>query len=840
MSDSARLTRTVLPISYGLLIETDAEMDRFTGRVTINLEVMEQTSTVVLHAKELDVELVRLSQHDDVVAAELTADPKTERIIIRTERPLVEGQATLQLRFDGEVSRGLLGYYRSTFVDESGAERVLAATQFEAPHARRAFPCFDEPEFKASFAITLVVAEGLLAISNGPEMARESLGDGRVRVAFEPTIPMSTYLVAWVAGPLELTEPVDAGGVALRVAHVPGKAHLTRFALDVAAFAIPFFADYYDIPYPGEKCDLVALPDFSFGAMENLGCVTFREARLLVDPDQVTLGEASDAALTIMHEIAHMWFGDLVTMKWWNGIWLNEAFATFMEHLGIDAYRPDWRTWDDFSLGRAAALDVDALANTRTVEYEVMTPDDADGMFDVLTYQKGGSILRMVEGWLGAEAFRAGVRHYLHRFRLGNTETTDLWDSLESATSEPVRRIMDSWIFQPGLPLVSARADGDRVTITQQRFTYEGSEPGAQRWAIPLRVRVHTGASSETRSLLLDGDSTTFDASPDALVVLDAGGEGFYRISYPREWRDRLVDAGVLQPLERFGLVDDLWAAVLAGRAPAGDLLSLARKLRGEQDLVVWRVLVSVLRGIARLVDGDALARLRTEIAAVLAPTFERLGWEPAAGDDARTRQLRGLVLDAMGTLVEDPSVIARARETNTDSGTDPDVAAACIAIVARGRRRDLRRVRAARVRSPTPQAQLRYLYAMGMFPTEELALRAVRYAMSDAVRPQTGPFVIQRALRSREHGPLVWVFVRDHWDEVRARFPGTLLPRLVEGVTWLVDDASITDVPRFLADHPVPEGTRVIAQQLERQRLHRALVDRERARLSAMLLGDA
>ncbi len=609
--------------------------------------------------------------------------PRSSASLSGPASPLTEGRAQLLLHFGGEISRGLLGYYRSTYIDESGTERVLAATQFEAPHARRAFPCFDEPEFKANFSITLVVPEGLLAISNGPEIGRESLGDGRVRVHFGSTIPMSTYLVAWVVGPLELTEPVDAGGVAVRVAHVPGKAHLTRFALDIGAFAIKFFADYYGIPYPGEKCDLVALPDFSFGAMENLGCVTFREARLLLDPEQVTLSEASDAALTIVHEIAHMWFGDLVTMKWWNGIWLNEAFATFMEHLGVDAYREEWKTWDDFALGRAAALEVDALSNTRTVEYEVITPEDADGMFDLLTYLKGGSILRMVERWLGAEAFRAGVRHYLHRYRLANTETTDLWDSLESATSEPVRRIMDSWIFQPGFPLVSATAGAGSVTLTQQRFGYAAEENAEQRWAIPVRARVHTGSSSETRSLLLDGDATTFEVPADSLVVLDAGGEGFYRVAYPEEWRDRLLDAGVLGSLERFSLVDDLWATVAAGHAPATDILALARKLRGEDDLVVWRVLLSVLRGTARLVEGDALARLQADVADVVAPTFSRLGWEPAAAEDARTRQLRGIVLDAMGTLVEDPSVIGRARETDTDAGTDPDVASACVAIMA-------------------------------------------------------------------------------------------------------------------------------------------------------------
>ncbi|MDQ1508518.1 MAG: puromycin-sensitive aminopeptidase, partial [Actinomycetota bacterium] len=488
-------------------------------------------------------------------------------------------------------------------------------------------------------------------------------------------------------------------------------------------------------------------------------------------------------------------------------------------------------------LGRAAALDVDALSNTRTVEYEVLTPEDADGMFDLLTYQKGGSILRMGERWLGADAFRAGVRHYLDRYQLGNTETTDLWDSLESATSEPVRRIMDSWIFQPGFPLVAARADGDVVTITQQRFTYENAD-SSQRWAIPVRARVHSGSSYETRSLLLDGDSTTFDVPPGSLVVLDAGGEGFYRMSYPDEWRDHLLDAGVLEPLERFALVDDLWASVLAGRAPAADVLALARKLRDEHDLVVWRVLLGVLRGTARLVEGDTLVRLRAEVAEILAPAFARLGWDPAPTDDARTRQLRGVVLDAMGTLVEDPSVIARARETDPDSATDPDVASACVAIVASAGDDEtfddyVRRAAAAR----TPQAQLRYLYALGAFPTADLALRAARYAMSDDVRPQNGPFVIQRALRNREHGPLVWAFVRDHWDEVRARFSGSLVPRLVDGVTWLVDDSSVVDVPRFLADHPVPEGARMIAQHLERQRVHRALVDRERGRLAAALL---
>jgi puromycin-sensitive aminopeptidase len=832
MNHPGRLPRTTRPRRYELLIAPDLDASTFSGEVVINLELTEPTDTIVLHAKDLDVALVRLDQGGAHLAADLSVEAEREHLVITADRPLAAGDAVLELRFDGAISHGLLGFYRSTYVDEAGADRVLAATQFEAPHARAAFPCFDEPEFKAIFAITLVVADGLLALSNGPETDREALPDGNVRVRFGATIPMSTYLVAWVVGPLEVTAPVDAGGVALRVAHVPGRGHLTGFALDVGAFAITFFADYYGIAYPGEKCDLVALPDFSFGAMENLGCVTFRETRLLLDPDAVTLDEMSGAALTIVHEIAHMWFGDLVTMKWWNGIWLNEAFATFMEHLGVDAYKPEWRTWDEFALGRAAALDVDALENTRTVEYEVVTPEDADGMFDVLTYQKGGSVLRMLERWLGADAFRAGVRHYLERYQLGNTETTDLWDALEEATGKPVRRIMDTWIFQPGYPAL--RVENGR--LEQRRFTYAHSDHDEQ-WVLPVLARVHTGDQAETRSLLSDAQAVPLDVPDDALVVLNAGGEGFYRVVYPVAWRERLLDAGVLEPLERFALVDDLWASVLAGDATAAEFLACARRFSAEKDPVVWRAVIGHLRAAARLVEGDALERIGTEIATIVRPTMERLGWD-AQSDDDRTRQLRGLLINVLGSNASDPETIARAREIDERGGADADVQAAAIAVVAsHGTDQDFERFLARSAQTANPQEQIRYLHSLGDFPTEELVLRAAELALSDKIRAQNGPFVVQRALRNRDHGATAWAFISDNWERVRARFSPSLLPRLIEGTTWLVDDAVATDVTTFVASHPLPSGGRTIAQHMERLEVHRVTVARERERFSAALL---
>jgi puromycin-sensitive aminopeptidase len=686
------------------------------------------------------------------------------------------------------------------------------------------------------FSVALEVDERLLAISNGPEVARESIDDGRVRVRFGETIPMSTYLVAWVVGPLEVTEPVDAGGVAVRVVHAPGKAPLARFALDVASYGIQYFADYYGIPYPGEKCDLVALPDFAFGAMENLGCITFRETRLLLDPDAVTLDELSDAGLTIMHEVAHMWFGDLVTMKWWNGIWLNEAFATFMEHLAADAYRDEWRVWYDFALSRAAALGIDALSTTRTVEYEVVTPEDAEGMFDVLTYQKGGSVLRMLERWLGADAFRAGVRHYLDRYQLANTETTDLWDALEEATDQPARRIMDSWIFQPGYPVVVP----ENGALTQRRFAYEPARTD-ERWAVPVLARVHSSAGVETRSLLLDGDAVKLDVPDDALVVLNAGGEGFYRVAYPTAWRDRLVESGVLSDLERFSIVDDMWASVLAGDAHVDEFLTLAMQFAGERDLVVWRALLGHLRQAGRMLDGEALDRLRSRTAALIGPAFEELGWDARADEDPRRRQLRGVFIEVQGSFAKDPETIARAREVLQARAADADIAAASVAVVASVGGDDDYEMFLSRTaeNDGTPQEQLRYLYALAQFPDEDLVLRTVGHATSDAVRTQNGPFVVREALHNRDHGALVWSYVRDHWAELSGRFGGMLMTRLLEGVTWLIDDSSVRDVPAFLDAHPIPEGAKVISQHVERQRVHRAVLDRDRARLEAALLAQ-
>ncbi|MGB1643806.1 MAG: M1 family metallopeptidase, partial [Ilumatobacteraceae bacterium] len=389
-TDPHRLPRFALPQRYDITITPHLPSASFTGDVTINVDVTEPGHrTLILNAIELDI----VSAHIDGAPVSFSLDASTERLMLSGETELDVGEHQVLISFTGMINDKLRGFYRSSFTDDEGNEQVIGTTQMQSTDCRRAFPCWDEPDFKAVFGITLVVRDCDTAVSNSPEVEREPRADDLVAITFADTMMMSTYLVAFVVGPLEATEWRDVDGIPLRLVHVPGKGHLTEFGLDVAEFCLKWFQDYYGIPYPGDKVELLALPDFAAGAMENLGCITFRENLLLVDPVNATQPERQLVADVVAHELAHMWFGDLVTMRWWNGIWLNEAFATFMEIAACDAFKPEWGRWLTFGIERTVAFETDSLASTRPVEFEVNSPTDAEGMFDVLTYQKGGALL---------------------------------------------------------------------------------------------------------------------------------------------------------------------------------------------------------------------------------------------------------------------------------------------------------------------------------------------------------------------------------------------------------------------------------------------------------------
>src|SRR5262245_52076450 len=822
MEDEAhyRLPRTVVPSRYDLTLEPDLAEATFTGSEVVTVSVEEPVDEIVLNADDLELSGGRLDGPGGALeVTEIRLDPENERAHLSLSDTAEPGEWRLSLDFSGRLSDQLEGFYRSTYKDDDDRTHVIATTQFESTDARRAFPCWDEPDLKAVFGVTLVAPEGMLVISNGPETQRELVGDGRVRVRFADTMTMSTYLVAFVVGPLEATEPVDADGVPLRIVHRPGKQDLTAFAKDVGAFSLRFFADYYGIPYPDQKMDMIGLPDFAQGAMENLGCVTYRESLLLVDPRAATQPEVATVADVIAHELAHMWFGDLVTMRWWNGIWLNEAFATLMELLAVDAYRPDWERWSQFLRSRAIAFEVDALESTRSIEYPVRSPDDAAGMFDILTYTKGAAVLRMLEQYLGAERFRDGIRRYLDEHRFGNTETHDLWDSIEKATDEPVRRIMDGWIWQGGYPMVSAAVRDGAAALTQRRYLISGKEDDTS-WDVPLLVRTSRG----TDPLLIEPDGASIDAPDNGSVVVNAGVHAFVRVAYDDALLGRLTaELRSLSTDERTQLVDDTWAAVVSGRRSAVDFCRFAESFREGNELPGWQALLQGVTWCERFLTDGPREHFRSWVRGLLWPVIERIGWEPREGERDLDKPLRGALVSALGVLGADPQAYGLAmeieRESRGDGQVDPSLAAASVGIVAAGGTvedydRFLEVTKAAR----TPEEERRYLYALPDFRHEVLVDRTTTMALGPDIRAQNVPGVLARTMANRDHGGRAWTFVKEHWDEIAAKVAPTTLVYVADGIRFLTRPEDVEDTAALFEAQPIPQSALTPPQAPARQ----------------------
>ncbi len=848
-----RLPTSVTPSHYNLHLTPDLDSETFTGSVEISIEAAETTSHIVLNAKEIELKSARVVGDSGVIeVSEFTYDEELERVTLHLASEASQGSYSLAIDFDGILNRKLAGFYISTFADESGEERKIATTQFESTDARQAFPCFDEPAMKASFEVALTVPVDLFAASNGPIISEMVSDDGTERtVKFGTTIKMSTYLVAFIVGPFEATDPVDVDGVPLRIIHPMGKGHLTSFALESGAFSLKYFTDYYGIPYPGEKLDLVAVPDFAFGAMENLGCVTFREVILLVDTERATQPELLRIADVIAHELAHMWFGDLVTMEWWNGIWLNEAFATFMAAMCTDEFNPEWRRWDQFSLERSAAFDVDSLQKTRPIEYEVKSPADADGMFDLLTYEKGGSVLRMLEQHLGADRFRDGIRHYLKKHEYANTETSDLWDALEEVTGEPVRSTMDAWIYQRGYPLVNVKqCDGcDKTILTQKRFFYKAPDEADETvWPIPMGIRYadSDGNTGSMKMLMTEDDVEVAELANARWVNANGGSNGFYRVSYSPDLMTSLRDAmSEMEAIERYSLADDQWSAMAAGSSSAIDYLNLAEGYSDEDDLDVWTLLTRNLASLERILDDEAArSRMRARLGTLYNGGLSRLGWAPRDGDSPRDLELRGLLCRSLGITARDEDAMARLRNLHdrylAGDAIEPNLAAASASAVAIVGSANDYEAFLGRFKDPaTPQEERRYMTSLASFPGEGEFQNTLAMCLNGEVRSQDAPYLAGGAMFNRHHGFAAWQFIKSHWDEMLEMYPDNSIVRMVSGVQALSKPEQAADIKQFFEANSVPTAQLTLEQHLERLDVNMASRQREVGPLTKWLLAS-
>ena len=839
-----RLSRLVEPSHYDLFLHIHPDQDEFFGRETITVRVNQATTLVELNSVDLTVTNARVGAE----AASVTTDAEHQIIRLEFTTPLNVGtNADIYLEFSARLRSDLSGLYRSVYNDEHGVSHAMATTQFEATGARQAFPCFDEPDMKATFAITIEAPDSLEAITNYPEQSSESASEPGFTVHhYLTTMVMSTYILAFIVGDLRSTPPVHARGVPIRVCHAPGKDALTGFALRVAQHAISFFEDWFQIPYPAPKLDLIAIPDFAFGAMENLGAVTFRETALLVDEARAAQSELERICDVVCHEIAHMWFGDLVTMKWWNGIWLNEAFATFMETTASDAFNPEWHKWESFGIARLSALNVDGLPSTRPIEYPVIAPADADDMFDLLTYEKGCSVIKMMEQYLGEDIFKAGVRNYLNSHLHGNAETEDLWLALQEASGEPVADVMNTWILQGGHPLVSVDALPDGVRLSQDPFRFLGEETDpigeiGANWMVPIVTRELDG---QQQRVLLGQQYQVVTATAEPVIV-NAGGIGPYRTRYSQQLLPKVCEYfQELTTLERFNLIADTWSLVLANQSPLSDAIELFNRCSSETDPNVLQTVSAALSLLLRISlpeERPAVAKLTQSI---FGPVLDTLGMEPTVSDTPRAKVARSVAFAALGTIADDDEVSAQAlqwfrEEMSGVGGPSGDLASAVLAIVAKHGDDSEFAFILDRYRNPVdPLDERRHLLALADFRQPTLINRVLPMILT-SIRSQDGAFVLNRVIANESVGVLGLDFAMSHFDELLARLPVNSYDLAFGSLSSLVTSDSYlraNDVFAFFETHHLPAGGRLLAQTLERYRVNLRFRDRYAGRLRSYL----
>ena len=819
--ENFRLPKHSSPTRYKIELSPDLEQKRFQGKVEININILERTKEISLNVAELDIDTIaiNLSDSNSIEILDWEIDDQYEIMKVNFSDYLSLGEINLSISYSGLLNDKLRGFYHSTFKDSEGITQSIATTQFESTDARRAFPCFDEPEYKAIFSVSLIVNKGLFCVSNAAIKNTDQNYAGELKkIDFEDTIPMSTYLVAFIVGPFEASKSIDVSGTELRIIYPIGKGHLCDFALKLGKYSLEYFSDYYKIPYPGDKLDMIAIPDFAFGAMENLGCITYREALLLVDDTKATSNELIRIADVIAHEIAHMWFGDLVTMKWWNGIWLNEAFATFMATKAVADFKKEWNRWAQFSLEKSMAMDIDSLNSTRPIEYPVISPSDADGMFDLITYEKGGSILRMLEQFLGEEIFRDGVSLYLSKHSYGNTETDDLWDSLEEVSNLPVKKIMDSWIFQAGHPMITFSLHDKNLSVTQNTFRYLNSSDKTI-WGVPLFIKYSTDTRKKEIKFLLENRNEDIELEDHVdKIFLNSNAYGFYRTD--SKDLDCLFDINELSSEEKYSIVDDYWALILNGSKNVENFLEFSEKFQNETGPDILGLLYSCFSNLNRnLVDKSYLQLVANKI---FNKTFQAL--DNKTKRSIREAQALAVCFRAMATIIENPTIITKSKNIleqylNNNSSYEPDIISSVISINAyHGDSKLFEKYVDNMINAKTPQDEVRFQRSLSLFKGDNEIEKLFNLILSDKIRSQDSPYILASTLNNESVGWKTWNFIEANWDKLTSKFPENSIVRMLSGIRALNKRKYFNHLNSFFSDgDKIKQGKLQLDQHLEK-----------------------
>ena len=821
-SSAQRLPSNVTPERYTLWFAPDLDKETFRGRESIAVSLAAPSTTITLHAAEIAFGEVTVEDAGGLQTARVTLNEADETATLTVPRAITRGRATVRITYTGILNDKLRGFYLS-----KANGRKYAVSQMEATDARRAFPSFDEPAFKATFDITLMIDAGDTAISNGRQVSDTPGPEpGKHTIVFAPTPKMSSYLVALLVGDF-VCRSGSSGVTPIRVCSTPDKQGLTAFALSAAEQQVAFFNKYFGIPYPYEKLDIIGVPDFAAGAMENAGAITFRERMLLADEATASVGLRKGVASVISHELAHQWFGDLVTMKWWDDIWLNEGFATWAANKPLAAWKPEWKMDANAASETQAALGLDALRSTRAIHTPVDTPAQINEVFDPIAYEKTAGVLGMIEAYVGPEAFRTGVSSYLSKYSLGNAAGEDFWTEVTRVTEKPVNRIMKSFVEQPGAPMLSVRTrcvgGNTEVSVKQQRFVGAPGAPAAapQAWTVPVCVKTAAGPAACT---IVTEAEQTIRAPGCGAAMVNADARGYYFTEYePAAVAALAARMPPLTSVERISLLGDEWRMVRAGRHDVGVFLDLAAAFAKDESPEVLAALTGRLGSVGGdIADASQRPAFQAWVQARLRPALDAIGLTDGLKDSDEVNSRRGMLLQLLGG---DPAVQKRARELAEaylakPSSLSPTLVSPVLQVAAAGGDAALydRFVARLTAAGATPDEYYRYFNTLPSFRDPALVTRTQQFALSSQVRSQDTPVLFGQLLGSPATQDGTWTLVKAEWPALIAKL-GTFqgLPNIVGSLGAFCSADRAADIKAFFVAHPVPEAARALQQSLER-----------------------
>ncbi|MDE1828956.1 MAG: M1 family metallopeptidase [Thaumarchaeota archaeon] len=795
----------------------------FRGKEKIQIKISRPTRQIILNAAELQIKDCTVISNQKRLKAKVRLDAKNEELILNLPGR-ISGSAVLVIDFVGTLNDQLIGFYRSKY-EYQGKERHLATTQFEAADARRAFPCWDEPEAKATFDVSLLVDNNLTAISNMPVVSKKRLGK-KTLYRFDKTPIMSTYLLYLGVGEFEFLQG-KLGKTLVRIVTTRGKKSQGKMALLFTKQFLAYFQNYFKIPYPLPKLDMIAIPDFASGAMENWGAITFRETVLLYDPKTSSTDTMQHIAEVIAHELAHQWFGNLVTMKWWNDLWLNESFATFMATKAVDKIYPGWDFWDQFLISEmTGGLSLDSLKSSHPIDVTVKSPADVRQIFDEISYNKGGSVLMMLESFIGQENFRRGLHNYLKKHEYSNATTEDLWNSLGSTSRKPVRQMMNTWVRQIGYPIIEATLYDSKIKLSQKRFLLEASaKPQRGSWMIPISVRVEDKVITKMMK-----NSTTIPYHGNWFKVND-GQKGFYRVRYDEDSLGKLgklVEEKRISNLDRWSIHHDLTALVLSNQYPLKYYLDFVRHYEEEDDYVVLSDIVGFLNFLYVALSGEKFwEEIKEFNRCFMSIVFQRIGWNPVKGEKATQALLRSSLINSLGKL-DDKDVSTESQERFSNllrtKSLNPDLRSVVYSNVAwNGNLKTYQLLVSMYHKAPTQEEKIRFLGSLSNFKEKQLLEKTLAFALSKNVRTQSLFVPIARMVANPYGKDLVWPWIRKNWKGLVKRFGvgNPLLNRIIGSVSVSSNLQKEKEIRSFFAKHHVPGTEMKLAQSLERIRIH-------------------